>query len=122
VFVLAVAGGQPRRLTGDPAPKGRVAWNAKGDLAFSAASGERSQLFTVAPDGTGRREVLSAPEPVLSLCWAPDGRSLLVGLQAGGATRLRVAAMDGKLQDLGLEDGLWPQWVRNPAPALARSF
>jgi TolB protein len=117
VFVVAGGGGQPRRLTFDPAPKGRVAWNAKGDLAFSAAAGGRSELFTLAPDGTGRREVLSAPEPVVSLCWAPDGRSLLVGLQADGATRLGVAAMDGKLQDLGLEDGQWPQWVRNPVPA-----
>jgi TolB protein len=121
VFVMAGDGRQPRQLTGDPAPKGRVAWDASGGLACSAWAGGRSELFTLAPDGTGRREVPCAPEPVVSLCWAPDGRSLLLGVQAGGATRLRVAALDGKSQDLGLEDGQWPQWVRNPAPA-ARSL
>lgn len=116
VFVMAGDGGRPRRLTGDPAPKGRVAWDARGGLACSAWAAGRSELFTLAPDGTGRREVLSAPEPVVSLCWAPDGRSLLLGLQAGGASRLRIAALDGRTEDLGLEGGQWPQWVRNPAP------
>ncbi|MDR3669532.1 MAG: hypothetical protein P4L36_01735 [Holophaga sp.] len=116
VFIMASDGSQVRRLTGDSAPKAFVAWNAKGDrIAYSSGA----DLFTIAPDGSSRQKLLSGPEPVAALCWAPDGRSLLLGLPAG---RLRIATLDGKLQELspGL-DGQWPQWIQNPAPVLARA-
>ena len=124
VYTMAADGGQLRRLTGDPAPKGRVAWNPREDrIACTATAGRQSELFTLAPDGTGRQHVLSSPEPVASLCWSPDGRSLLLGLQAGKASRLRVVGLDGKTQDLGgtLAGVQCPQWVQNPDPALARA-
>ena len=59
-----------------------------------------------------------------SLCWAPDGRWLLFSLPARDRSRLRVASLDGKIQDLGDApiDGQDPQWTQNPrvlAAALA---
>jgi TolB protein len=117
VFTMAGDGSQLRRLTGDPAAKTCVAWNAKGDrIAFTSGT----DLFLIAPDGSGRQKLLSAAEPVAALCWAPDGRSILLGLPAG---RLRIATLDGKLQELGpgLEGGQWPQWIQNQAPVLAHA-
>jgi TolB protein len=117
VFTMASDGSQPRRLTGDPAPKACVAWSPKGDrIAFTAGA----DLCTIAPDGSARQKLLSSAAPVAALCWAPDGRSLLLGLPDG---HLRIATLDGKLQELGpgLEGGQWPQWVQNPAPVLARA-
>jgi TolB protein len=122
VFILAGDGSHAEQLTRDPAPKGRVAWSASGArgdrIGYSARVDGRSCLFTLAPDGGDRQQVWSGPEPVASLCWAPDARSLLLGLAAGAGTRLRIASLDGKLQELGanLDGGQTPQWVQNAAP------
>jgi TolB protein len=123
VFVSALDG-KARRLTGDPAPKGCLAWNGKGDrIAYSAVVEGRSAVFTVTPAGTDPRQAWSSPAPIVSLCWAPDGRSLLLGQQAGSASRLRIATLDGRIQDPGvsLDGGEFPQWVQNPAPAEVRT-
>jgi Tol biopolymer transport system component len=95
-----------------------VAWSAKGNrIACSARAGGQSDLLTLAPDGTAGQKVLSTPEPVESLCWAPDGRSLLLGSTAGGNARLRIVALNGTVQALGagLDGRQFPQWIQNSA-------
>jgi TolB protein len=119
VFLMASDGSHVRRLTGDPAPKDCVSWNAQGDrIGYIARIEGRSDLFTLTPAGTGRQQVTSAAEPVESLCWAPDGRWLLLTLKGRNGSRLRIAGLDGKIQDLsdGLGGGQFPQWTQNPVP------
>lgn len=117
VYLMAADGTRVRRLTQDPAPKAGVAWSAQGDrIAYVARQDGRHELFTMTPAGTGRQKIATSADPVESLCWAPDGRWLLFGLTARGGSRLRVASLDGKVQDLGDDpiDGQDPQWAQNP--------
>ena len=126
VFLMASDGSQVRRLTGDPAPKECVAWNAQGDrIGYVARMDGQSALFTQTPAGTTRQQVATSAEPVESICWAPDGRWLLLGLKDRAGSRLRIASLDGKVQDLadGLGGGQFPQWTRNPgSPATLPSL
>jgi TolB protein len=117
VYLMASDGTRVRRLTEDPAPKTGVAWSAQGDrIAYAARQDGHYELFVTTPAGTGRQKLAASPDPVESLCWAPDGRWLLFDLAARGGSRLRVASLDGKVQDLGDGpiDGQHPQWVQNP--------
>jgi TolB protein len=119
VFIMAGDGSHARLLTSDPSPKACAAWNAKGDrIAYSARADGATGLYILGPDGKDRQRAASVPEAVASLCWAPDGRSLLLGLGAGADARLRIADLDGKIQDFawGLDGSQFPQWVQNPAP------
>jgi TolB protein len=117
VYLMASDGSRVRRLTGDPAPKDCVSWNVQGDrIAYVARGDGGSELYTLAPSGAGRQKVASCAEPVESLCWAPDGRWLVLGLKTRTGSRLRVAGLDGKFQDLADSQGggQFPQWTQNP--------
>jgi prolyl oligopeptidase len=64
-------------------------------LAYAAGTGEAH--LAMREGGTGPERVLLEPAPA-RIAWAspsPDGRHVAVGLQQGGATRLRVLAVDG---------------------------
>ena len=130
VYLMASDGSHVRRLTSDPAPKDSVAWGGQGGqggksdrIAYSARLDTGTGLFTIAPDGSGRQQAATIPGALGALCWAPDGRSLLLGLGHGADTRLRIAGLDGQLRDFagGLEGSQFPQWVQNPAPGTARA-
>lgn len=130
VYLMASDGSHVRRLTSDPAPKDSVAWGGQGGqglrgdrIAYSARLDTATGLFTIAPDGSGRQQAATIPGALGALCWAPDGRSLLLGLGHGADARLRIAGLDGQLRDFagGLEGSQFPQWVQNPAPGTARA-
>ena len=117
VYLMASDGTRVRRVTEDPAPKTGVAWSAQGDrIAYVARQNGRYELFAMTPGGAGRQKLAASTDPVESLCWAPDGRWLLFGLTTRDGSRLRVASLDGKVQDLGDGpiDGQHPQWTQNP--------
>ena len=123
VFIMASNGSHPRQLTSDSTAKQCVAWSAQGDrIAYGSRSNGTSTLFTLAPDGGDLRQVITTAAAIESLCWAPDGRSLLFGIRSGHTACLRLANLDGTIQDLAPGQGSseYPQWVRNhlPSPSL----
>ena len=72
VVTLPVVGGSPRRL-GDTLLADDVAWSHDGRaLAYS----RDHQLFLANPDGTGSRELATAPGNIGYLAWSPDDRRL----------------------------------------------
>lgn len=54
-------------------------------------------IYVAAADGSGLRQLTKAPEEIVSLAWAADGRSLL-------AVRRVVAGKDGRVGDGGTAD------------------
>lgn len=87
-LVLAVA------LTGAGAARS-TSPGANGLIVYAAGEGERFQLYTVRPDGSGSKRitnVLSAWTPD----WAPNGRSIVFGLEDRSSANIAVMSSTGK--------------------------
>ncbi len=81
VYVQMTGGGQPLRLTTDPAADSRPAWSPDGrELAFRRATQAGIAVYVVSALGSPERKVAdlgqtSSTQPCLS--WTPDGKALL---------------------------------------------
>jgi Tol biopolymer transport system component len=95
VFVMKADGSHPRRLTPPGSADYSPAWSPSGDLiAVATGSGEEggTDLFVMAPDGTGRRKVIANggwPS------FAADGRSLFFHSRRAGKWGVWRVQLDG---------------------------
>ena len=64
-----------------------------GLLLYSAELSGKAQLFTVRPDGTGRRQLTRGPTEALNAEWSPDGRSIAFERFVQAEERAAVALM-----------------------------
>ncbi len=80
IWVLDLDRGIPTRLTFDPRNESSPNWSPDDSrLAFFGNVGARSDLFTVASDGTGTPETLLSDEGLkLPSDWSNDGESILM--------------------------------------------
>jgi TolB protein len=90
-------------------------WSPAGDrIAYTARSGGRFVVATVAPDGSGLREVASAPDgDCEDASFSPDGRSLVYTYRKRGYSALKIISSDGRRERTlvsGLEDAGSPAW------------
>ena len=74
IYVKLVSGGQPLRLTTDPAPDFYPAWSPDGSqIAFIRVD---KGVYLISPLGGPDRLVTDAP--ARSVAWMPDGKSLMI--------------------------------------------
>ena len=75
-------------------------WSPAGDrIAYTVRSGGRFIVATVAPDGSGFREVASAADgDCEDPSFAPDGRSLVYTYRKRGYSALIIISADGRRQ------------------------
>lgn len=100
---------------------------ANGRIAYVQEVGGQPRLFTIRPDGKDRKRVggtvLSAANPD----WAPDGRTIVAGVETAAGAGVSVMAPDGSnvrnLTPKGYQgqpsfspDGKWIVFERDPAP------
>jgi TolB protein len=90
-------------------------WSPAGDrIAYTVRSGGRFIIETVAPDGSGLREVASAADgDCEDPSFSPDGRSLVYTYRKSGYSALKIIASDGRRQRTlvsGLENVGSPAW------------
>jgi dipeptidyl aminopeptidase/acylaminoacyl peptidase len=78
IYVVAAAGGQPRRFTQGKKQDRQPRWSPDGRrLAFvSTRDDERGQLYVIESDGGEARQVSSLPNGASDPAWSPDGRTL----------------------------------------------
>lgn len=90
-------------------------WSPAGDrIAYSARSRGRFIIATVAPDGSGSREVASATDgDCEDPSFSPDGRSLVYTYRKRDYSALKIISSDGRRQRTlvsGLGDIGSPAW------------
>lgn len=82
VYTIPTAGGEPRRLTDDPAADGSPRWSADGATIFflSSRSGS-SQVWSVSASGGKATQISDLPLPVSNLAVSPDGQTLAFSVE-----------------------------------------
>ncbi len=115
-YVVPASGGEPVRITPPEATGvGDLMWSPDGgQLAFSSTSNVDSDVWVVAPDGSGAKKVSTVPgarQPV----WSPDGKLLAFSAQPGGAETSGIFTLDPgtgtstEVADTEYHDG-FPVW------------
>jgi len=90
-------------------------WSPAGDrIAYTVRAGGRFIVSTVAPDGSGAREVASEMDADCEdPSFAPDGRSLVYTYSKKDYSALKIISSDGRRQRTlvsGLRDVGSPAW------------
>ena len=90
LYVVPALGGAPTDLTDDPSISDlQPAWSPDGSrILFSTAPSDGFQLdlWTMKPDGSGRRPVTKTPSlDEHDPAWAPDGRRIVYVAEASGS-------------------------------------
>ena len=104
IFVIAIDGGTPRRLTTLDGNEGSLAWSPDGrSLAFTSSTTRTGQeeLRIVDVAGGTPREVIGdwRYEPG-DIAWTPDGQILMTAAIGGRTALFRVDPRTGALQEL----------------------
>jgi hypothetical protein len=90
IYVVSMKGGVARRLTNDPYSEKDLSWGSDGIYYASDATDHgRSNLFRIAPDGTGRQRLTTAPASDRHPSALADG-SVLYSSTASGKLDLYV--------------------------------
>jgi dipeptidyl aminopeptidase/acylaminoacyl peptidase len=123
IWVTTLAGGEPRRLTDDPAMDWAPAWSPDGSrLAFVSDRGGRNQIYVMRADGADVRPLTAFPQGAESPCWSPDGFWLAFVAYSGEATGIRAREIylmqaDGRNQvrlTRNAFDDTEPDWAWGP--------
>jgi TolB protein len=115
IYAVAPGGGEPVRLTDDPAPDLSPAWAPDGrSIAFVRGAIPRRALWVMAPDGSGERRMWPGSADESSPVLAPDGARVAFVASVPGPDGLPIshvlsAALDGAdRRDLGGDAYLSP--------------
>jgi len=115
VYVKSIGAAGETRISNGTNYATSPSWSPAGDrIAYTARSGGRFVIMTVAPDGSGSRDVASAPDgDCEDPSFSPDGRSLVYTYRKRGYSSLKIISSDGRRQRTlvsGLVDAGSPAW------------
>jgi Tol biopolymer transport system component len=121
IWVTALDGGEPRRLTDDPAMDWAPTWSPDGSrLAFVSDRGGRNQIYLMRADGADVHPLTAFAQGAESPCWSLDGFWLAFVAYTGEGTGIRareiyIMQADGQNQvrlTRNAFDDTEPDWVR----------
>jgi hypothetical protein len=123
IWVTTLDGGEPLRLTDDPAMDWAPAWSPDGSrLAFVSDRGGKNQIYVMRADGSDVRPLTAFPQGAEAPCWSPDGFWLAFVAYSGEGTGIRAREIylmqaDGRNQvrlTRNAFDDTEPDWGRGP--------
>ncbi len=105
IYVVSVEGGEPRRLTDNPALEWLPTWSPDGSLlAFWSTREGQWEMYLMEPDGSNQRRLNRAPArmemprgggAVSRMAWSPDGRFIAFNSFRDGRYDIYVMNADG---------------------------
>jgi Tol biopolymer transport system component len=114
LWAMDANGGRQHALTRGVPFGSTPVWSPDGQsIGFDMTTGETHELWTVRPDGTGRRRIFRTGMPFVSdtqlaLAWSPDGTRIAFAQEWG----------DGRIHVLTLRTGrvivVGPRWATSP--------
>jgi dipeptidyl aminopeptidase/acylaminoacyl peptidase len=123
IWVTALDGGEPRRLTDDPAMDWAPAWSPDGGwLAFVSDRAGRNQVYLMRADGADVHPLTAFPQGAEAPCWSPDGLWLAFVAYTGEGTGINAREIylmqaDGRNQvrlTRNAFDDTEPAWTWGP--------
>lgn len=130
IWLVPVAGGEPRRLTTAQAPDGSPTWSPDGTrIAFVSKRGEdkAAGLYVIRTDGGEAEKILELPFSLSNPRWMPDGQRVIMATTCiprlvGSWAKANIAAMekevkrrtDAKMTAKVTEDRTyryWDHWI-----------
>jgi len=116
IYVLPVAGGEPRQLTTGPASDFNPDWSPDGHrIVFHSLRNGNRDIYTVEADGTGLRQWTSGTAEELDADWAPDGETVMFEVLGGASTAhgfMTLRLIDGARPELiPIATGDFAQWA-----------
>jgi TolB protein len=114
IYIMDATGSNQRRVTFEGRYNDAPAWSPKGDKIAYASQGDNYQfnIWTVSPDGTEAKMVVSLPGLSESPTWSPDGSLIAFVNTHNGKSDMYVVKNDGtrlrKITNTG--DIKMPKW------------
>ncbi len=98
VYVKTIGVNGDRRVSFAGGYSTSPSWSPAGDrIAFTSLSGGSYSLYTVKPDGSDQRLLVSAHGgDCVDPCYSPDGRYLVYTYQKKGYSELKIISADGR--------------------------
>ncbi len=98
LYLVPVAGGEPRRLTTSPGPDNHPRWSPDGKaIAFLSSRGGSAQVWLLPVDGGEARPMTKLPVDVAGPIWSPTGEHVAVTARVyPGKSPEETAAEDGR--------------------------
>jgi TolB protein len=115
VYVKSVGSEEERRVSQGAGYSTSPCWSPAGDrIAYTARAGGRFAIYTVAPDGSDTRLVVSSGDADCEdPSFSPDGRQLVYTMRKRGYSVLKIISLDGRRERTlvsGLGDAGSPAW------------
>jgi Tol biopolymer transport system component len=117
LFKVQVEGGEPVRITSDPAMDCCPSWSPDGrEIAFHAVRTGSRDVFVVSSDGGAARQLTSDPAQEYYPHWSADGTKIVFHSNRSGVPELYVVSNDrGELfgeapERLTFDGGFHPRW------------
>ena len=118
LYVGAVGGGAPVRITHSGRHDTQPAWSPDGRwIAFVSAPAGTSgefQLNVVRPDGSGLRTVTHGVTTIAGPAWSPDSTRIAIGSRNGVDDQVAIVdVLSGRRTWVNGANGSWPAWSRD---------